>query len=374
MQDLRPLAYGLITTLFVITTITCFMRIYVRKVTMRAFGWDDTALAAVMVFNCCQQAILYFFLHYGAGQHIGAIMATHPEWLTIITKGLLAEEFWYIWMQFTVKMCFLLFYFRLSKTEAFLRALWAVIAFHCVTTVVIWLLYALQCMPLAAFWDPTKYPNTTCLSSNVTYWVPFTLNLTTDLCILALPLTVVWSLQMTWRRRLTILAVVTTGGSAVLVSALRGIVLAQFSSSPDFTWTLGEMVIISNVEMQVGLFAANMPALKAFYSCWRRGALGPGQGTEAALMSRPVEQRYKGSKSSRSTQSGHELESGLSRHTDVKMTSHTGDRQQWLKLRDSEEELVSEGAQGGGAWESNTEAPRYKLQQGNMVTVRKASD
>ena len=94
-------------------------------------------------------------------------MTEHPEWLPVLMKGLLAEEFFYIWMQFVVKMCFLLFYFRLSKTSLFRRCLWGVIGFHIVTTVVIWLLYGLQCMPLAAFYDAASYPDVKCLDTNM---------------------------------------------------------------------------------------------------------------------------------------------------------------------------------------------------------------
>ncbi|UPL02206.1 hypothetical protein LCI18_013140 [Fusarium solani-melongenae] len=229
-----------------------------------------------------------------------------PEYI-FRTLGLLAEEFWYIWMQFAVKICFLLFYFRLSSATNFRRALWAIIIFHVVTTIVIWLLYGLQCRPIAAFYEPEKYPGVKCLDTNVTYFVPYTLNvqnMTTDLLILGLPLPVIWSLQMTVQRRLGVLAVLTTGGSAVLTSGLRAIILYEFATSPDFTWSLGEMVIISNVEMQVAIVAANMPALKAFYTCWRDNKLGPGQGVSKELSGAP--QVSKGS------QSDMELQSGLS--------------------------------------------------------------
>ncbi|KAF4949865.1 hypothetical protein FSARC_13367 [Fusarium sarcochroum] len=304
MDDLRPLSHGIITPLFVIGTLTILMRCYVRAFTMRAFHWDDWAMAAMLFFNCVQQGILYFFLEFGAGLHIQKIMETHPEWIPILLKGLLAEEFWYIWMQFAIKICFLLFYFRLSNHISFRRALWAIIAFHVVTTVVIWLLYGLQCRPLAAFYEPENYPGVKCLDTNVTYFVPYTLNMTTDLLILVLPLPVIWTLQMSVQRRLGVIAVLTTGGSAVLTSGLRAIILFEFATSPDFTWSLGKMVIISNVEMQVGIVAANMPALKAFYTCWRDNKLGPGQGVSTGLSG--------ASPGSKGSQNGMELQGGLS--------------------------------------------------------------
>ncbi|KAM0199738.1 hypothetical protein ACHAPQ_011885 [Fusarium lateritium] len=128
--------------------------------------------------------------------------------------------------------------------------------------------------------------------------------MTTDLLILVLPLPVVWTLQMSVQRRLGVIAVLTTGGSAVLTSGLRAIILFEFATSPDFTWSLGKMVIISNVEMQVGIVAANMPALKAFYTCWRDSKLGPGKGVSTGLSG--------ASPGSKSSQNGMELQSGLS--------------------------------------------------------------
>jgi len=129
--------------------------------------------------------------------------------------------------------------------------------------------------------------------------------MTTDILILFLPLPVVWNLKMTLRRRVAVLAVITTGGSAVLTSGLRAIILAQFASSPDFTWTLGKMVIISNIEMQVGITAANMPSLKAFYTCWHQNKLGPGQGTGLAHSS------AEGGKNSKGSQNDMELHGGI---------------------------------------------------------------
>lgn len=130
-------------------------------------------------------------------------------------------------------------------------------------------------------------------------------NMTTDLFILILPLPVILTLHMTLKRRLAIISVITTGGAAVLTSGLRAIILWEFATSPDFTWSLGKMVIISNVEMQVGILAANMPSLKAFYTCWRKNTLGPGQGVGVGHSS------GSGGKDSKRSRDDMEMGSGL---------------------------------------------------------------
>ena len=64
----------------------------------------------------------------------------------------------------------------------------------------------------------------------------------------------------------------------MLCGALPALILVEFSESPDFAWALGKMVIISAVEIDMGMIAANTPAIKAFYKCWRQGKLGSGPG------------------------------------------------------------------------------------------------
>ncbi|CAG1974452.1 unnamed protein product [Fusarium graminearum] len=281
MNDMRPLSYGIITTLFSIAMVTIPMRIWVRKIALQAFSWDDWMMTSMVIFFPIQQALLYFFLDKGAGEHT----LTSPKGFENETKltqdgcqGLLVEEFYYVLMQFGVKLCFLLFFFRLSNRRRFRIALWSVIAFHVGSTIGIWLLYALQCQPLKAFYHPELYPNVKCISNSITYFVPYFLNLFVDFCIFFLPLPTIFTLKMSIKRKLAVSAVITAGGSAVLCCVLRVIVLHEFAESTDFTWALGKMVIISAIEIDMGIIAANMPAIKAFYRCWQQDKLGPGQG------------------------------------------------------------------------------------------------
>ncbi|KAB2573449.1 hypothetical protein DBV05_g7858 [Lasiodiplodia theobromae] len=192
-------------------------------------------------------------------------------------QGLFAIEIYYIWMHFHLKMGFLLFYMRLSHVQSFRILIYMAMVCNALCTVGIWVLYCLQCIPLEAFWNPAKYPDTICLNSSVTYFVPYSLMLSLDIAIFIIPIHTVWKLQMTLRRKLQVLSVICTGGAAVLVSALRLVVLLEFSRSPDFTWTLGKMIIISSFEINVAIIASNMPSMKALWTSWRDGTLSSQQ-------------------------------------------------------------------------------------------------
>ncbi|KAF9639898.1 putative integral membrane protein [Lasiodiplodia theobromae] len=276
LSTLQPLCYWTITPLFAIATITTVARTYIRLF-IKSFGLDDWASITLLFFNAGLQAILYVFLKYGAGLHIVKVQTEHPDYITRLLKGLFAIEIYYIWMHFYLKMGFLLFYMRLSHVPSFRILIYMTMVGNALCTVGIWLLYCLQCIPLEAFWNPAKYPDTICLNSSVTYFVPYSLMLSLDIVIFIIPIHTVWKLQMTLRRKLQVLSVICTGGAAVLVSALRLVVLLEFSRSPDFTWTLGKMIIISSFEINVAIIASNMPSMKALWTSWRDGTLSSQQ-------------------------------------------------------------------------------------------------
>lgn len=162
------------------------------------------------------------------------------------------------------------------------------------------------------------------------YFLPYSLNLFTDVCIFALPLPTIMTLQMSMKRRLAVIAVISTGGSAVLCGGLRAIILFEFSSSPDFTYVLGKMIIISAIEIDMAILAANMPALKAFFRCWQQGKLGAGQGRNLVNTSG-------GKATSGSRSNAMELNSGISR-SKTGVAVAVGPRER-LPSTESEEEL-----------------------------------
>ncbi|KAL0253205.1 hypothetical protein SLS55_010177 [Diplodia seriata] len=276
-ETLQPLCYWTITPLFIVTVVTTLIRVYIRHY-IKSFGWDDWAAATLLV-------TMMKLLPCGE----------RPSNL-LLRQGLFAIEIYYVWMHFHLKLGFLLFYLRLSHLKSFRIAVYLTMGFNGVLTVGMWLLYFLQCTPLEAFWNPVKYPTPNCLDTSVTYFVPYSLVssrppsapppntdrrplqiMVLDIIILVLPIQTVWSLQMTLRRRLAVLGVICTGGAAVLISALRIMVLLEFSASPDFTWTLGKMIIVSAFEINIAIIASNMPSIKALWLNWQGGTLNTSQ-------------------------------------------------------------------------------------------------
>lgn len=75
-------------------------------------------------------------------------------------------------MQFVIKHAFLQFYMRLANKASFTYSVYATMGLNAGIAVGLWLLYCLQCRPLAAFWNAEAYPDASCLDTEVTYYVP----------------------------------------------------------------------------------------------------------------------------------------------------------------------------------------------------------
>lgn len=138
MEDLRPLSYIIISLLYILAMITIVMRIWVRGYSMKSFGWDDWAMASLLVSTnlhsylrltdairsnnfrssfLSNKAFCIFFWNLVPGckwhrrisrlcfeisswsneiygetlrilihRHITQVMQDHPEWMTILLK------------------------------------------------------------------------------------------------------------------------------------------------------------------------------------------------------------------------------------------------------------------------------------------------
>ncbi|KAH8426379.1 uncharacterized protein LDX57_004117 [Aspergillus melleus] len=197
-----------------------------------------------------------------------------PENLTKILTLLLVIEFVYIFCQWLIKMSFLTFYLRvLSISPVYKKAVYAVMAFTTMQTIAVLLFYGLQCLPLDAFFHPENYPEAKCIPTPVTLYFPASMNVLTDMLIYILPIWPLWSLQMSRRRRMGLIACFTVGGTTVLVSLLRFIVLVQLASGSRTFYVYGSVAIVTTIELSTAIISANMPSLRAVWKTHISGTL-----------------------------------------------------------------------------------------------------
>ncbi|KAJ5040863.1 uncharacterized protein L3040_005422 [Drepanopeziza brunnea f. sp. 'multigermtubi'] len=273
MTDLQAACYSIVSTFFAASTLTIALRIYSRGFVTKGFGWDDWCMVVTFFLNCGHQVILYYFIRHGGGKHAQEVIKYHPEWLQKLTTTLFVEEIYYVLMHFIIKMTFLLFYLRFA-TKGFRTLVHYSIALNCIFAVVQWLLYCLQCIPLDAYFHHNDHPTVKCLENSVLAFVPASLNIFMDIVILVLPIKPLWMVQLSLRKRLQLLSIISLGGIVVVISVLRLTVLLEFQKFTDFTHSLGKIIIVSCIELEVAIMAANVPSLKIFFATSRGATAG----------------------------------------------------------------------------------------------------
>ncbi|KAK7980867.1 FAD-binding- type 2 [Apiospora arundinis] len=263
MDNIQPLTYAIISIAFAIGFASFLGRWYSRALIIRSFGWDDVFSVILMLVNIMQQTILYLFLHYGCGKHVETL---NPYQLEQITKWLFYEEIFYMFMHWSIKHTFLMFYLRLSPNHTFRRLVWATMVLNTAFMVVNWLLAFLQCIPMDAIFHPERHPDAKCINKSLLLMGPSVLNMISDVIILVLPIHTVMGLQMSPRRKFGVVSIMGFGASAVIVAACRFIVLHELGHDPDISFILGKMVIVAGIEVQCAVVAVNLPSMKALWS------------------------------------------------------------------------------------------------------------
>ncbi|KAL5404112.1 hypothetical protein PMIN04_012655 [Paraphaeosphaeria minitans] len=262
MTSLQPLAYAVAYVTFFIGTTSMGLRAYCRIRFLKTWGWDDMWALAILIFSIGQQIILHMFLYWGCGLHMDTLS---PVQQFNVGLWLFIEELMYYTVHFIIKMSLLTFYLRLSRSPTLRKLIFLGMSFNVAIFLTNLLSAIFQCVPFDEILHPGTHPNAVCINRLALLVAPSVLNIIEDIYILVLPISTVWNLQMTLRRRVAVLSVIGFGASAVIVACFRLIPLFELYASPDVSWILGKMVIVAALEIQLAIVASNLPAMKALW-------------------------------------------------------------------------------------------------------------
>ncbi|KAF2645996.1 hypothetical protein P280DRAFT_465739 [Massarina eburnea CBS 473.64] len=267
--NMQTAAYIVAYVTFFFGCLSLAARLYTRTQVLKIWGWDDNLAIIIGLVSCGQQVVLHLFLYWGCGLPIATLT---PVQQGAILKVLFVEEVWYYVTHFVIKLALLLFYIHLSPNKVFRAFVYIGFATNAAIFVINNLLAFLQCTPFDAIINPAVHPEAKCMDKMVLFIVPSVLNIMQDLYILILPVSTVLSLQMTLRRKLAVISVLSFGASAVIVAAFRLLPLLELGSNPDVSYVLGKMVIVAALEIQFAVIAVNLPPLKALWMKWTGGS------------------------------------------------------------------------------------------------------
>lgn len=99
--------------------------------------------------------------------------------------------------------------------------------------------FAWVCQPIAKYWDFSIMTGK-CVNLNAVFLSMGCINAATDLALLFLPLFIIWKLQLSLARKISVALLLMTGSFVCVVSLIRvRIIVAQMDSIPtDGTWAM----------------------------------------------------------------------------------------------------------------------------------------
>lgn len=229
-----------------------------------------------------QLAFLVEALKHGLGKHVMAISYSDVESYLLYTY---LSELWYATDITLVKCSILCLYLRIfSINRKFSMVCYCMIAFVVAWGFAVIFVTIFQCKPVQAGWDKT-IPGEQCF--NLKHFVIGTNvpNIIADASTIALPVPLVWKLQLSRTRRVGLVAVFLLAALATLISILRVTFNAHIDVT-DPTWNFVKVAVLSTVEVSVGICCACMPVIYPLFRVFVGRKIRPSTDNSAAVEAR----------------------------------------------------------------------------------------
>ncbi|KAF2108972.1 hypothetical protein BDV96DRAFT_652214 [Lophiotrema nucula] len=254
-DDLRmPFIVGNVFCLFV-ALVSVILRFWARRLVKTSWGTDDWTNMAGMLITAVYTAILLVTTEHGMGRHIWWL----EDPMSFVKLSLAAEVMYNAAIP-VIKSSILLLYHRIFPQQWLNRALLFLGLFIVSYSVAQILADIFQCTPVNSLWG--ERPKEYCINYPMLIKICGIINILTDVAILALPMPSLWRLNLSTARKRLLMVMFLVGGIACVASIVRLFYVDKIGNSDDATWDYAIPALIANVELCVGVLAANLPTYR----------------------------------------------------------------------------------------------------------------
>ncbi|KAF2704364.1 hypothetical protein K504DRAFT_442554 [Pleomassaria siparia CBS 279.74] len=253
-----PLIVGHIVCLFV-AFISVILRFWARRLVKIFWGADDWTNAGGLFITGVYTASNLVMIEHGMGRHIW--------WLddvpTFVKLSLVAEVTYTMAIPL-IKCSILLLYHRIFPQKWLNLALLGLGFFITAYNLAQILATIFQCAPVDSLWGAS--PKEHCINVPLLIKICGTINILTDVAILALPIPSLWKLNLSVARKRLLIVMFSMGGIACVASIVRLFYVDKIGNSHDPTWDYAIPALIANAELCIGVLAANLPTYRPLVS------------------------------------------------------------------------------------------------------------
>ncbi|KAH3917717.1 hypothetical protein HBH56_043970 [Parastagonospora nodorum] len=259
----QHLVVGVSTALTAVSVIIVSLRVYTRAVILHNMGNDDYTMLIALLFTLAYLATIYILRANGMG--FRGTQVTFEQATTTLQVTYAIEIIYYLCVN-AIKVSILFFYLRIAAEKTFERLCKATIYLLLTFCLVCIIVVLAQCRPLHKMWDLTGMVPGSCINTSVFIYITSATNILLDIWILILPIKLLLSIQRPGREKSALLAIFALGAFSCIASIVRLYSVRIFTTSTDPFFSSVPINTWSQIEINVGIWCASIPALKALFS------------------------------------------------------------------------------------------------------------
>ncbi|KAI1776442.1 hypothetical protein F4818DRAFT_414115 [Hypoxylon cercidicola] len=159
------------------------------------------------------------------------------------------------------KLAVLFMYLDIFRTDrVFRRVIWVLIALTLCYSPVFIPFFMTQCSPVSAAWDPVL-SKTNCRPLKIQELASVVVHLGLDTAIVVAPLPIIWGLKMPRSKKIGVSLIFSIGVGVIAIMIWRMVYTARPDHGSDMTYELFTVSIQGQMEIWLGILAANIPTL-----------------------------------------------------------------------------------------------------------------
>lgn len=243
-----------------------FQRLYVKTVIRKKLGVDDALLVIAWLTVVALQGLLLDAYRQGYMGIHGWEMSFEKFQLFAYMSGYISSTIYTIPTTLS-KIVILMFLLEVNAVQKWYRlSIYLAMIFVSGAGIGIFFSSLFGCWPVRKSYD-LAFPadEGICIDRPAMYQATAALGCITDIIIISIPIPMLLSLQMSWRKKVGLFFLFAIGSATVITSVIRLVLLIQILTNVDQPWGAGYVTIWILVEGNLLIMCACLSTLRHFF-------------------------------------------------------------------------------------------------------------
>ncbi|KAK2616605.1 hypothetical protein QQS21_000428 [Conoideocrella luteorostrata] len=166
-----------------------------------------------------------------------------------------------------LKLALLFFYLRIFSSVGVRQLLWGTVLLVSLYGIAFLVVGLLPCSPISYYWEKWDGEHKgACIDINAAIRANSAISVALDICMLAIPLWQLDKLRLNKRKKAGVALMFCLGTFVTVASAIRLWVSIRFrNETPNATWDLVDLVLLSDIEINSGIVCVCLPSLRLLF-------------------------------------------------------------------------------------------------------------